>query len=380
MRPSAFLLLSPGPVDGYPPVQYQARLLADAGYRVELVTLPLRDHHVGAAFVHPGVRVTCLPGWLMRPGRTVLRIAALVAAVVAARQRLGRKRTVEICYDPIGVWIGDLAPFKPARRVAHFHEMLPNDGLWIERRLRRTIGRVDLVVVADQERARLTKHKLGLETLPLVVENYPLISPASPPFDKRTHRGSFTVVYSGSLGLNQKLDTIIRSVPYWPEGVKLTLIGRDDTPIARALHGLVLELGVADRVQFTGWMDLPAAEDRMSQADLGIALLDDATQQLRTALGASNKRYQYMKAGLPQIGDFNPGVPELIEGNGIGTCLRAPDPRQIAELVRVYAADPERCASEGARAFDLHMTVYNYQAVFRHFLTIWQDAAKPRSA
>jgi glycosyltransferase involved in cell wall biosynthesis len=367
---SGFLLISPGPVDGYPPVQYQARLLAEAGYAVELITLPLHAARSGAAFSHPGVRVTCLPGWLLRSGRTALRIAALVAAVSVARWRLGRDRCVEICYDPIGVWISDLAPGRPARRVAHLHEVLQHDVLHIERRLPRAIDSFDLVVVPDTERAKLTRDKLNLKTLPVVVENYPLRAMVAPTAHERRGDSTFEVVYCGSLGLNQKLDTVIRSVPDWPKAAKLTLIGRDDTPVAARLRALARDLGLNDRVRFVGWMDLPEAEVRMAQADLGIAIFDDSTTQIRTALGASNKRYQFMKAGLPQIGDFNPGVPELIEGNGIGACVTAHDPGQIAGLVRAYAADDCRCRIEGARAFRLHEAKFNYERAFHRFLEL----------
>jgi hypothetical protein len=115
-------------------------------------------------------------------------------------------------------------------------------------------------------------------------------------------------------------------------------------------------------------MDLPMVEARLSEADLAIALLDGSTAQWSTALGASNKRYQFMKAGLPQIGDFNPGVPELIEGNGIGACVTAHDPGQIAALVRAYVTDDRRRRIEGARAFSLHRAEFNYEHAFQRLL------------
>lgn len=359
--PRSALLVSPGPVDGYPPVQYQARLLADAGYRVELVTTALPPRPAGADFAHPGVRVTCLPGWLA--ARTALRSAGLVATVAAARRRLGGP-TVEIAYDPIGVWISDLAPGRPRRRVAHFHELLQHDHRRIERRLARAMAGFDLVVVPDAARARHTRDRLGLASDPLVVENLPLRATHPPPPRDGGPEAGFEVVYCGSLGLDQKLDAVIRAVPAWPPAARLLLIGRDETAAGRGLRALARDLGLDGRVVFAGWLPLPAAEARMARADLGIALLDGAWEQWRTALGASNKRYQYMKAGLPQIGDRNPGVPELLEGQGIGACVAAPEPAEIAALVRTYAADPERCRREGARAFALHRATFHYELAF----------------
>jgi len=368
MTITAFLLVSPAPVDGYPPVQYQARLLADAGYAVELVTVPLIQGRNEANFSHPGVRITCLPWSLLRPGRTAWRVAALVAAVCRARYRLGRRNTAEISYEPIGIWISDLAPGKPARRVAHFHEMLQHGDLHIERRLPRVITEFDLVVVADEARAALTRDDLGLAVTPMVLANYPLQATQFPPFNERCRNGEFEVIYCGRLGLDQKLDVVIRSVADWPEGTKLTLIGQDDTAAARHLRDMVVKLGVTERVHFAGWLDLPDAETRIAKANLGFALLDSSTAQWRTALGASNKRYQLMKAGLPQIGDFNPGVPELIEGNGVGACVHAHEPDEITLLVRAYAADETRCRVEGERAFALHQAEFNYERAFERLL------------
>ncbi|WP_159456685.1 glycosyltransferase [Roseivivax jejudonensis] len=336
---------------------------------MELVTLPLNAGREGTFFAHRGVRITCLPGRLLTPGRTALRLLALVRSVAAARLRLGRARSVEICYDPIGVWISDLTPRKPAVRVAHFHELLRDAPMHLERRLPRAIAGFDHVVVPDAGRARHTQDKLELPRLPLVIENYPLRAHALP--DRPVRKDGFEVVYCGSLGLSQKLDAVIQSIPAWPAHATLVLIGDDTRPIAKRLRAMAEELDVSDRVTFLGWMDLPQAEERMAWADLGIALLDSKSIQWRTALGASNKRYLFMKAGLPQIGDTNPGVPELIESNGIGACVTDHDPAQIAAQVAAYAADPSRCRAEGMRAFDLHRGVYNYDAAFRRLLDLW---------
>ncbi len=145
----------------------------------------------------------------------------------------------------------------------------------------------------------------------------------------------------------QKLDEIIRSVPSWPQHADLVIIGNDTKPTANSLRHIRDDLGLQDRVRFLGWLETADAELRMSQADLGICLLDPKFEQFRTALGASNKRYQFMKAGLPQIGDMNPGVSDLLEG--IGACVSSHAPEQIAELVTAYASDPKRCAEEVQR-------------------------------
>ncbi|MEP2612594.1 glycosyltransferase [Marinobacter alexandrii] len=355
----SILVVSPGPVDGYPPVQYQARILADAGHKVVLVTTPLKPEETETAFAHPNVEIRCVS----TVGSTPVRMLRFAQALWNERRRLTRD-VIEISYDPIGILYSDLVPWRPMRRVAHLHELLQDLDQFRERRLKRSMHRFDAVVVPDVGRAALTQEMLGLAEKPLVVENYPLRAP-NPLASSSADKSKFEVVYCGSLGKHQRLDSIIGSVPNWPSHVDLVLIGNDTTAIGRQLKALAKSMGLADRVRFLGWMDTPAAERRIAQADLGIALLDSQLEQFRTALGASNKRYQIMKAGLPQIGDTNPGVPELL--HGIGACVDANthDPADIAAIVTEYAADADRCAKEGARAFLRHQEVYNYELAFR---------------
>lgn len=364
MSATRFILFSPGPVDGYPPVQYQAQLLAAAGHSVEVVTSPLSSQAYPPAFSFPGVMITCISPGHAFAGR-LKRNASYVAALLAARRRAGRDAT-EICYDPIGLFLSDCCPLRPRWRVAHFHELLQYPESFLEKRLRRAIKGFQLVVVPDEARARHTAAKLDLKELPAVVENYPLR--ADGPFARSEDRGRFEVIYCGSLGFNQKLDVAIRSSALWPEGACLTLIGQTEATTATALRSLAEDLGVAHRVQFVGWLETPAAERRLAQANLALGLLDTGSEQMRTALGASNKRFQYMKAGLPQIGDQNPGIPDLIEGGGIGTCLRVHEPGELAAVVEAYMQAPDRCETEGSRAFLLHQQHFNYEAVFGRLL------------
>nr|WP_255564577.1 glycosyltransferase [Mameliella sp. CS4] len=361
----SFILVSPPPIDGYPPVQYQARLLALAGHRVQVVTSTLREGAVRPDFTCPGVEVHALTTGQYREGR-LSRNLRLARALLRARLRAGRG-AVEICYDPIGGLVSDMTPLQPRWRILHLHELLQYMDSFLENRLVKAVRGFARVVVPDEGRAAHTAEALKLDRLPLVIENYPLRAEAPLP---REETGRFEVVYCGSLGFNQKLDMLIRSIPLWPAEAHLVLIGNDTTPIAGQLQDLAVAEGIRDRVHFLGWMETEAAERRLASSDLGVALLDGTLQQWRTALGASNKRFQYMKAGLPQIGDWNPAVPELLDG--IGACLSTDDPEEMAGLVAAYAADPERCRAEGARAFERHQAGYNYEHVFPR-LTDWLE-------
>lgn len=363
------LLISVPPVDGYPPVQAQARLLATAGFSVTLITTPL-PHAKGTAFAAPGVNIIAMPA--LGPGRVqrIRRLAHFVAAITSARRRA--RPDVEVAYDPIGMLYSDLSLTPGAFRIAHFHELLGNSA-WIERRLTRSIRRYDSVVVPDPDRGKAIAAMLGLSDDPLVVPNYPPLSSDTTPPMARADGSRFEVVFCGSLGRNQKLDLIIASIAQWSEHANLTLIGAADTPEGRVLKQQVTDAGLADRVAFSGWLELNDLPARLAQADLGVCLLDDGSPQFRTALLASNKRFQYMQAGLPQIGDMNPGVPDLLEGNGIGRCISDWSAASIALIVNDYVADRHRVATEGAKALGLHRSRFNYQTGAAPLMQLIED-------
>lgn len=371
MKVTHAVLISPGAVDSYPPVQYQARCLADAGITVEIVSAPLGQDKPQVTFSYPGVRVSHIPAALTARGRltTVWRSLDMGLRVLAARLRCPRATTVEICYDPVGVWMADRVLRPPALRIAHFHELLQHDHLFVVERLPQAIRAYDHVVVPDADRGAHTRSVLGLDQDPIVIENYPMRG-TTPIVHAPKPKGRFEVVYCGSLGVHQKVDILIQSVPDWPEDACLVLIGRETTEQAKKLKQLASDLGVGDRVQFLGWMDLPEAETRLAQANLGAAMLDNGILQWQTALGASNKRYQLMKIGLPQIGDINPGIFDLIEGNGIGSCIKTYTSDEITRIVRLYHSDPDRCHREGQHAVKLHQTRFNYEMAFEKMLEI----------
>jgi glycosyltransferase involved in cell wall biosynthesis len=339
-------------------------MLADEGFAVEVLTVPLSWASVTVQFAHPGVAVRALP---VRLGRAaaVLRLVDFVRALVATRRRFAGRPLVEIAYDPAGILYSDLAAFRPATRVAHFHECLQRyTTARIERRLGRTIGKYQALIVPDETRAELLRDQLQLQSRPWVVPNFPLRR-AAPKRNAASRDAPFRVVYCGAVGTHQKLDLIIQSVPLWPASAVFSVIGNHVTGIGRELQGLARRLGVEERVAFQGWVSYERLPGLLAESDIAVSLLDPSFEQWRTALGASNKRYQYMQAGLPQIGDMNPRVPELLEGNGIGACLRAYTTEALAEIVSAYAGNPERRAAEGRRAAELHRTRYNYETAFR---------------
>lgn len=365
------LLLSPAPVDGYPPVQHQARLLAGQGYLVELITVPRFSNSRNVAFSHAGVHITVLP---LRTGRglqTIIRLLSFSIALIRLRFRYRRYRLVEIDYDPLAMLISDLTPFRPLLRIAHFHESLDAiDRLWLQYRLKNTIQAYQQVVVADHARSELLTQQLNLKSKTIVVPNYPLRLDDRSLCAVDKKKDVFEVIYAGSIGKDQKLDVVLEALKYCPENVSLTLLGNSELPTAKDLLRRAKQLGIVQRLHMPGWLDYQEVPRRLACANLAVSFYNPDQINTRNSVGASNKRYEYMRAGLPQIGDMNPGVPELIEGNRIGRCVQSYSPRELANLICEYAANPARCMEEGTHARKLHEEIFNYQTAFEPLLKL----------
>ncbi|MEM6898333.1 MAG: glycosyltransferase [Pseudomonadota bacterium] len=250
---------------------------------------------------------------------------------------------LEIAYDPIGVRVSGWALGKPATVIHHHHEVIVRDGHRHAPAAIDALTRADLVTVADTWRAELI-HKLkpGLRHV-RALRNFPLKELAA---DRLVEKSSnFSVVYFGSRGSAQCLDTVVKSMDRWPPDVTLHLYGRPNSEFDAHLLKLASAIGIEHRLKFEGWAQFDKLFERVARHHLGLSLLRPTEDNWRYSAGASNKRFQLMAYGLPQITDNGVGVAEMISGAGISVCPE--DPAAIADAVCAYSSDPTRVENEG---------------------------------
>ena len=360
------VLMSPHPVDAYPPVRYQAELLAHAGFVVHLFTCPMK-HEARVIFKCTGV---ILHEYALSQDTSLRRVVArarMSLGLFNLRRAYHRSIVAEIGFDPIGVQMLYSAPLRCKVVVAHLHVALifPTQD---HRTLRMTtlLPRVSLVVVADADRARILQHQIkGLPSV-LTVRNLPLKH--STVFSRAPRTENFSVAYFGSLGITQGLDSVIRSMPHWPTELSLHLYSRADAASIAKWRILVEQAGVADRVHFEGWVHANDLLPTISKHHVGLSMMRPESDNERFASGASNKRYLLMAAGIAQISDRLPGVSELVEGNRVGKCVEPDNLLDIAEAVNYYYSRPseiERIQREGPMLIE---SIYNYESEFQPVL------------
>jgi glycosyltransferase involved in cell wall biosynthesis len=160
--------------------------------------------------------------------------------------------------------------------------------------------------------------------------------------------GEFVVTFAGGFGPHRGIDTLIAAMPYLVELVpnaRLLLIGSgsNDTEL-RTLAG---ELGVSDRVEFTGWIGIDEMRERLARSSVGTAPF---TRSAHTDTMLPHKLFQYMGMGLPVVVTDCKPVARVVHETGAGEVARSGDAVSVARAL-ARLADPERAraASEAGK-------------------------------
>ncbi len=157
-----------------------------------------------------------------------------------------------------------------------------------------------------------------------VTEDLVLAAPPAPV------AGPFRVIYVGRLAPEKCVDDLLRAVAAVPE-VALTVAG--DGSRRPALEALASDLGIEDRVTWTGYLPWgPALFDVLRR---GAALaLPSATEGLGLVV------VEAMSQGLPVVGTRVGGIPELVRDGVTGLLVDVHRPDQLAAAFRRLRDDP----------------------------------------
>ncbi|WP_197527714.1 glycosyltransferase [Posidoniimonas polymericola] len=295
----------------------------------------------------------------------------LMAMRVSQLRLLGKSQLpIEVAYEPIGIRVSRLAFGRPKATIYHFHEILFGNGRRHERQAIAALRHADLVTVADSGRADLMLAVEPCIAALKTIRNLPLASAAlrSPPI--RTEE--FSAVYFGSRSHAQNLDRIVSSMDRWPAKVRLHLYGRKNPTFDEELRRIAAERGVLDRLVFEGWVHMQDLIRTVARHHLGFAMLRPLNDNWKFSAGASNKKYQLMAAGVPQIADNGRGTPEVVHNRGVGTCVSPDDEDAIAAAVHAYFNSPIKVETEGRSGRELIMTELNQECEFSSVLSFFE--------
>jgi glycosyltransferase involved in cell wall biosynthesis len=177
----------------------------------------------------------------------------------------------------------------------------------------------------------------------VAVRNYAAAPPGAP---RRHAPGPVTLVHLGAVGRSrgwpQMLDTLARC----PAGTRLLLVGRFTDGSEGAFRARAAALGLADRIEVTGWLPQDVALARAAEADIALVLFQAGEENHRLAL--PHKLFDAMAAGLPVIAPgFAEEVAAVVRAARCGMLVDAANPAAVAAAV-TDLSDPARRAALGA--------------------------------
>lgn len=171
----------------------------------------------------------------------------------------------------------------------------------------------------------------------VAVRNY-APAPVAPP---RLHApGPLVLGHLGAVtrarGWACMLEALARSGP----GTRLLLIGRFTDGSEAAFRARAAALGLAGRVEVTGWLPQPEALHRLRGCDVALVLFQRGEENHRLAL--PHKLFDAMAAGLPVIApDFAEEVAAVVCRAGCGVLVDSGDAGAVAAAI-AGLEDPAR--------------------------------------
>ena len=169
-----------------------------------------------------------------------------------------------------------------------------------------SIHSFDLIIAANDERARMMKEYYGLEVQPEVVRNIPDVKISHDLFSKDQLEENFQVlknssssiyIYQGVVTPIRRIDLLVGEIAKIENAIVLIVGGGSESYIQELKNGFK-EKGL-ENVHFLGKVDLKTLYSLLNISDFGLISYSDAN--LNNKYCAPNKLYEYSQFQLPMI-------------------------------------------------------------------------------
>lgn len=225
-------------------------------------------------------------------------------------------------------------------RTAHGRLRLRRLAGWAERFVWRRADRVlpvtevlaDIVAAAGVEPERIVVVPNGIDLAAF---------PPTPP--AQTERPTIVLGFVGFVREWHGLDAVLRAMAGAPDGPRIVLKVAGEGPARAGLERLAAELGIGDRVQFTGLVGREAVPDLLAGFDI-------ALQPAAVAYASPLKVFEYMAAGLAIVAPDQPNIREVLTHDRTALLFAPDDVTSLWAAVMRLASDAQLRDRLGAAA------------------------------
>jgi glycosyltransferase involved in cell wall biosynthesis len=161
-------------------------------------------------------------------------------------------------------------------------------------------------------------------------------------------RSQPTLAYAGQLYSHKGVDLLLHALVDVPRARLLIIGGLPDDPQRERLENLSSELGVAERVLFSGPQPYEKVPALLAEAD--IALLPLADGVVARCFTSPLKLFDYLAAGLPIVAVDFPTIREVLRDGENGLLVPPNDPSAFAAAINRLIDDPDLARRLGRQA------------------------------
>jgi len=183
------------------------------------------------------------------------------------------------------------------------------------------------------------------------------------------------VIYEGAVDIAKRgLDVFLTSLSLVSkkiERIKYLVVGtipEDDLSFSMEYLN---QNNLADRFEYTGWVNYDTVFDYLRRAKIGVILLQPV--YYNNIMGIPNKLFDCMAAGIPVVASKFPNITEIVEESNCGILVDPTDPQEVADAIIYLMEHPkeaEEMGSNGRRAVE---EKYNWENMERELLQIYAE-------
>jgi glycosyltransferase involved in cell wall biosynthesis len=172
------------------------------------------------------------------------------------------------------------------------------------------------------------------------------------PVPVRLDPTAFTVMYAGNLGDLQGLDVLIRAIATLTDLIDLKVVLVGDGVARESLSRLAEDLGVADRITFTGPKPVSEMASVMATADVQVVSLRDVPLFHATM---PSKVQAILACGRPVVISAPGDAADLVRASGAGLVAAPGEVGALADAIRdAYALRGDQLEAMGRAGRDFY--------------------------
>jgi len=202
----------------------------------------------------------------------------------------------------------------------------------------------------------------------VAVRNY-APAPTAPP--RRHAPGPLTLGHLGAMTRSRGWACMLEALARCPPETRLLLVGRFTDGSEGEFHARAAALGLAARVEVTGWLPQPEAMARLRGCGIALVLFQPGAENHRLAL--PHKLFDAMAAGLPVVAPAFAGeVAAVLRRAGCGVLVDSADASAVAHAVATLA-DPARRQAMGEAGWRAARDTFAWEGEAARLCALYRD-------